>query len=68
MSWYIAHDKLTALPGGEEGRRLNNIVLGLKLVECKSEKPKFLSNPNSYFAIGAWGGGVHGLAILGRLD
>ena len=32
-------------------KRLNRIVLGLKLIEHKSEKPKFLSDPNSYIAI-----------------
>ena len=26
-------------------KKLNRIVLGLKLVECKSEKPKFLGDP-----------------------
>ena len=40
----------------EVKKRLNRIVLGLKLVECKSEKPKFLSDPNPYLAI--LGGGV----------
>ena len=40
----------------EVKKRLNRIVLGLKLVEHKSEKPKFLSNPNSYLAIHRGGG------------
>ena len=35
---------------------MNRIVLGLKLVEHKSEKPKFLGDPNSYLAI--QGGGI----------
>ena len=38
-------------------KKLNRIVLGLKLVERKSEKPKFLSDPISYLSI--WGGGGH---------
>ena len=37
-------------------KRLNRIVLGLKLVEHKSEKPKFLSDPNSYLSIQERGG------------
>ena len=37
------------MPGGEE--ETEQIVFGFKLVECKSEKPKFLGNPNSYLAI-----------------
>ena len=41
----------------EVKKRLDRIVLGLKLVECKSEKPKFLGDPNSYLAIG--GGGAY---------
>ena len=39
----------------EVKKRLNRIVLGLKLVEHKSEKPKFLSDPNPYLA--TWGRG-----------
>ena len=39
------------MPGGEEEIEQN--CSWLKLVECKSEKPKFLSDPNSYLAI--WG-------------
>ena len=37
-------------------KKLNRIALGLKLVEHKSEKPKFLGDPISYLSIG--GGGV----------
>ena len=33
----------------------------LKLVECKSEKPKFLCDPNSYLAIGGGGWGAWGV-------
>ena len=40
-------------------KKLNRIVLGLKLVEHKSEKSKFLSDPNSYLSI--WGGGEEGI-------
>ena len=32
-------------------KKLNRIVLGLKLVEHKSEKPKFLGDPISYLSI-----------------
>ena len=38
-------------------KRLNRIVLGLKLVERKSEKPKFLTDLNSYLSIWVGGGG-----------
>ena len=41
------------MPGGEE--ETEQIVLGLKLIECKSEKPQFPGDHNSYLAI--WGGG-----------
>ena len=40
----------------EQKKRLNRIVLGLELVERKSDRPKFLSNPNSYLAIQGWVG------------
>ena len=38
-------------------KKLNRIVLGLKLVERKSEKPKFLSDPISYLSIRGVGAG-----------
>ena len=41
-------------------KSLNRIVLGLKLVEHKSEKPKFLGDPNSYLSIQG-GGEVGGI-------
>ena len=36
-------------------KKLNRIVLEFKLVERKSEKPKFLGDPISYLC--SWGGG-----------